>query len=190
MVEILVIVLVSRGIGDMAGRKGYREDLFRWLFVAFWFLTEVIVLVVLLSRPDAGEKYLRNVGIIYGCTFSVGFVYFLFVACLPDIRYSGRRKRKKKKGVLGDMTDDERFGFPAPKQKKQRRYEDDEDERPRRRREPDYDDDDRPRRRRADEDDVDDRFRAPRRGDWDDDEPPRRRDMASDSPPPRNRRDY
>ena len=134
MLEILFIYFLGKKLGGLADSKGYSGTLFTVLFVAFWFLGEILGFVVgfglQLGREGIAIPYL----IALVAAGAGALVAFLIVVALPD-------------NGGGDEDRYDAHGYPIPRRRARRGtptrrrrprpveddYEDEEPERPRRR---------------------------------------------------------
>src|SRR5262245_42319661 len=182
MLEILVLILGSNKIAEMAENKGHSPLLWRILFIAGWLFgagfSALIALVITGSGPRGPNFCAAGIGYLIGGLLGIGAVT-LALAVWPE--------PPRERGYMDDYYEYQQTGRVSSygRPRRPRRPRDDEHEERPRRRPRDDDDEDRPRRRSEDDD-------RPRRDErYREDDRPRRRDRDDDRPRrPRRDEDY
>ncbi len=105
MLEILIIYVCGKKVGEIAGEKGYSGILFTILFIACWFIGEVLGGVIgFLLFGEGCAVYILALFLAIGG----GLCAFLVAVILPaqqDERLRPRRKRRKPRRPI-EVEDD------------------------------------------------------------------------------------
>jgi hypothetical protein len=81
MIEIIVLIFLTRGIGSIVMEKGYNPTPFKTLTIILWFLVEVLAILIALptAKSNAAAYFWGFIGAGIGAA-----IIFLIVLSLPE----------------------------------------------------------------------------------------------------------